>query len=244
MTAKQLSIEISLTSQGTRKSARLSGFAFVDSGFLTGHVFDLSGNWRVSEKVLLTALTFTGCPLAAREDQVGGNPWRLTNGSYSGTRDLTGRSFAVKSTIDAQGDEDGVAMELQVEVDGTLPSLSSIASPFQERIQQVELGLLAGQFDVIFLDERKCEHHLQATSAYHLDIQSSVASVWRNILIQSYVTSVGFHQIEQIDLFLDETRAAKDLERKCTVLSPEPVSPPGSIAGVNTGSGVQSCVIE
>lgn len=213
MAAKQLDLRISVC-HGTRNLiVPMQGYAYVDAGFLSGRLDD-DGRLTGAERTLLTALTFTGCPIAARTVKDASNPWRLTDGAYEGERRIIGPGFEVNSRIVATAAKGSVSMDLRVNIDGELPEIRSVARPFQEEIIQTGQGRLTGRFIVDFSTDKKDEISCEAVTDYSLDCIGSFSPVWRNITIDSACASEGMSQFEQIDLFGVREDAIWDLEAK------------------------------
>src|SRR5438105_15850314 len=127
MKAKTIHIDITFNDGSEERRATLSGFAYVDAGFLAGLIRPAGRSMlSLKDQVMLTAFTFTGCPIAARTSKIGLNPWLLTNGSYSATRRLVGELFQVNSSIVAKGTVDSVDMRLKVECLGILPDIVAV----------------------------------------------------------------------------------------------------------------------
>lgn len=216
MNSKKITIAIELNANGVLKRAALDGCAFIDAGFLMGTLHEKDERIDPREHILMTAFTFTGCPVAAREDTPGANPWRLTDGAYSARRVLVNEQFRSASTIVAQPEGNWIHMDLRINYTGDLPELTGIARPFQERIRQSRPGELVGEFRIPFrangnvLEARAITH-------YRLAIETDTRDAWRNITILPNVGDAKCVQIEQIDLFADAERATRDLLGKLTV---------------------------
>lgn len=217
MQAKSININISLRIAGQTKSAVLTGYAFIESGFLSGRIESIDNQMSKQEKVLLTAFTFTGCPIAARVENSELNPWLLTGGTYSSIRTLSGVGFEIVAKLNSVGGGDAINMDLNIECAGILPSISSIKYPFQENIRQIQQGKLEGRFNVIFNTNNHEELIAHATSSYELDINQNSVPVWRNITILNAGENDNFVQVEQIDLFGNKEIADKDLNEKSKV---------------------------
>ncbi|MEA2998492.1 MAG: hypothetical protein QOK17_325 [Sphingomonadales bacterium] len=212
MSVKIIQIGISLSTDSGTKEATLEGYAYLEAGFLKGTIPPGSG-LTTAERTLLTALTFTGCPIAARTTDPELNPWLKTGGAYAGTRVLCTRAFNLRSEIVSEPIGDRIKMSLRAEVVGALPALCGIARPFQEVIRFREAGRLSGDFSLIF---RTCEGDFsaRATTEYHLNGVTSAPDVWRNITIESSLPEDSLIQVEQIDLFGSHEAAVADLRAK------------------------------
>lgn len=220
---KRIQLEISLNANGVSKLARMDGYAFVDAGFLVGHIQSNSGQLSQAEKVLLTAFSFTGCPIAARTAQRALNPWLLTHGEYIGRRTLCSDAFEAESSIQARGTPAEIRMRLQVGYRGQLPPVRSIVGAFQEHICERKVGELSGEFDLVFQSEDGALVPARAKTTYELAIKNHVAPVWRNITILDSESDGVFTQVEQIDLFGDAEAALADLRAKRDVINNPPV---------------------
>jgi hypothetical protein len=216
MNTKQIDIDIKFYNNGTLKETSLKGFAFVESGFLSGQM-NTTDKLSNSEQVLVTAFSFTGCPIAARVEDSSLNPWLLTNGSYKSARMLHSPFLKVHSQLTSIGHHDKIKMELILKCEGNTDGLQSIKDPFQESIYQVSPGILEGKFNLIFLNEKEEEIPASATSKYELNVYDNVRPVWRNIVILNALNKDKFVQTEQIDLFGDKQIADQDLMEKTMV---------------------------
>ena len=216
MNSKKITIAIELNANGFLKRATLDGCAFIDAGFLMGTLRETGTRIDSSEHILMTAFTFTGCPVAAREDSPGANPWRLTHGEYSAQRELTSDCFRSASTIVAQSRASGIHMDLCISYIGDVTKLTGVARPFQERIRQSRPGELVGEFKIPFLASGELLEACAVTH-YHLAIGTDIPDAWRNITILPNVSHAKCVQIEQIDLFADPERASRDLSNKLAV---------------------------
>jgi len=216
MQTKQIKIDIAIHRNGKTKNTILNGFAFVESGFLSGKILP-SEEITEEEQILTTAFSFTGCPIVARVDNPELNPWLLTNGSYQNERTLNSSDFNIKAKLKSVGDGDIIYMTLGIDIEGEIANLHSIRKPFQESIYQVSKGNLAGNFQIVFNTKNGKELKADAISKYHLEIENDVQPVWRNIVILNSGGKEDFTQIEQIDLFGDKEIADKDLQSKSKV---------------------------
>lgn len=216
MKIKSIKIDISIQRNGVKKHTALEGYAFVESGFLSGKILSLE-DVTEEEKVLITAFSFTGCPIAARVDNPDLNPWLATNGSYRSERTLTSPQFKVFSKLTSVGEGDKIFMALDIEIDGQIDNLLSIKRPFQESIYQLKKGYLEGKFDISFNVANGGELKANASSKYRLEIEKDVLPVWRNIVIINSLGKNEFTQVEQIDLFGNKNIADKDLFDKSAV---------------------------
>jgi hypothetical protein len=215
MNTKSIAIEININQNGVQVEGLLNGYAYTDAGFLVG---DFSGEQVTSEQAtLLTAFTFTGCPIAARCDEMAKNPWVHTKGAYRGERTMHGDGFVARSSLSSVPHDNTINMALALEVTGTLPKIAKVVAPFQEVIEQIDIGHLRGSFDITFSDELGNLVKTTSTTDYFLDIDFEVAPAWRNITIVGSGGAGEFHQIEQIDLFFDKASAVQDLEAKLAV---------------------------
>jgi len=211
MSAKLIEIELNIMSSGQSRRGVLVGSAQIEAGFLSGSIIPEGVAWTHAEKVMATAFTFTGCPIAARTRQPELNPWLVTKGSYESVRTLETNEFRVISRIQARGTDERVSMTLNLDIDGAMPDVVSIAEPFQEYIRQIRTGQLEGEFAIKFLTSGGRMVQGVARSDYRLAVTSHVAPVWRNITILTAPSGQGLMQIEQIDLYGDRSEAAADL---------------------------------
>lgn len=216
MHPKRITIDATIRNNGTSKRAKLNGFAYVDAGFLVGDVA-AGSPFTASELTLLTAFSFTGCPIAARTATPEINPWRSTGGTYVGRRHLDLDGATAKSVLTSFGAEDVIDMTLEIDVTGMMPTLSGIAEPFQEHIRQHSSGNLDGHFEMDFVRDDGTLLHAVARTRYELPIETSSSDAWRNITILAYGDVRGFHQVEQIDLFGNELEANEDLRQKVEI---------------------------
>lgn len=223
---KRIDIDIRLRSSGSEKQARFCGFAYVESGFLAGNIESSGTALRREELILLTAFTLTGCPIAARRCGNAFNPWSLTNGAYIGHRMLTSQHFSAESFLEARATSEGVAMDLQVRYDGSLPRVTSIPRPFQEVITQKSRGILEGKFEAIFEDDECGLHKTTTTTKYELALGCDIQTAWRNITILASAEAGQLRQIEQIDLFASYEDAMLDVRQKGQTLDALPVKRP------------------
>jgi hypothetical protein len=216
MNTKSITIDIAIRRNGKTKNTVLNGFAFVESGFLSGKILP-SEEITDEEQILTTAFSFTGCPIAARVENPDLNPWLLTNGSYQNERTLHSPEFNVKAKLKSVGIGDKIHMTLDLDVDGEIENLVSIRKPFQESIYQVSKGNLEGKFQIEFNTKNGKGLKANAISKYHLAIEKDILPVWRNIVILNSGSKDNFTQTEQIDLFGDKEIADKDLQSKSKV---------------------------
>lgn len=216
MKAKTIDISISLRSDSQEKLARLTGYAYIEAGFLVGE-FPVGAPFTVAEQVLLTAFTFTGCPIAARTSDPGLNPWLETAGAYVGRRQLISDDFEAHSVISSAPSATGMEMSLNLAYAGKVPSLCEIYQPFQECIKESKLGVFEGRFQLSFFTAQQQIVRTTATTIYDLPITRHYDPVWRNITIINSLKTHGITQIEQIDLFGNEIDAKKDLSDKMSV---------------------------
>jgi len=216
MKAKTIDISVSLRSETQEKLARVTGYAYIDAGFLVGE-FPVDTPFTVAEQVLLTAFTFTGCPIAARTSQPELNPWLETSGVYIGRRQLISDDFEAHSVISSTASDTGIEMNLDLAYAGKVRSLREIYQPFQESIKESKTGIFEGRFQLSF---RTAQQHIvraSATTIYDLPIARHYDSVWRNITIINSLKACGLTQVEQIDLFGNEIDATRDLSEKMSV---------------------------
>lgn len=225
MQTKQIKIDISIRRNGQTKSTILNGFAFVESGFLSGKILP-SEEITEEEQLLTTAFSFTGCPIAARVENPELNPWLLTNGSYKNERTLNSPEFSVKSKLHSVGSGDNIDMTLELDIEGEIENLHSIKKPFQESIYQTSKGNLEGKFSIAFNTKQGEELEANAVSKYKLEIEKDVLPVWRNIVILNSGGKDNFTQIEQIDLFGNKEIADKDLQSKSKVAEVKSLNKP------------------
>lgn len=218
MTAQPIQIAIELVESGIRKTAQLKGYAFVEAGFLAGRIRATTGTLSRADQLVLSAFTFTGCPIAAREDVGADNPWKRTGGAYTGSRHLSSGKLEVQSRISAYKHAGGISMSLEVQSSGLLPDLVGVAHSFQEELREIRLGHIRGHFSIPFITATGEVVTWEAISEYHLAINGHTRPAWRNITIMAQPCDASFLQIEQIDLFGDSQRAADDLIDKNTVL--------------------------
>jgi len=218
MNTKSLDIRISVSNELGTKRTSLAGFAFLDSGFLSGKLLHTDGLSK-EEEVLITAFSFTGCPIAARTSRADLNPWVSTNGSYRSERVLTSDLFQVRSALVSKGMGHHIEMDLQLQISGQVTGLAPIIRPFQEHIIQAGIGLLNGKFSLSF-GHASGPVEAIAETHYKLDIQHEVAPVWRNITILTSADERCLNQVEQIDLYGDQDEAQEDLVRKVAVAVP------------------------
>ena len=216
MTTKRIRIQAALSGAGAQKTALIEGSAYLESGFLTGLIQSADNTMSRSEQALMTAFTFTGCPIAAHTEVSDINPWVWTGGAYIGRRVLTGDGFSARSELRSRLAEDGIIMDLMLEVDGEVPAIIGVARPFQERIEQQRPGILRGDFDIVFLTDQG-ELSCKAQTEYLLDTSRSVPTVYRNITILTADENGGLRQIEQIDLFDRQDYADDDLKGRIIV---------------------------
>ena len=146
---KKIKIDITINRNGKIKNTILNGFAFIESGFLSGKILPTE-EITEEEQLLTTAFSFTGCPIAARVDNPELNPWLLTNGSYKNERILSSSEFLVKSKLHSVGNGDKIQMVLELNIEGEIGNLHSIKKPFQESIYQTSKGNLEGKFRITF----------------------------------------------------------------------------------------------
>lgn len=217
MQTKHITIDITLNRNGKTKATILKGFAFVESGFLSGKILPVKEITQ-EEQLLTTAFSFTGCPIAARVENPELNPWLLTNGSYENTRTLDSSDFGVIAKLKSVADGDRIHMTLKMDIEGEIENLLSISKPFQESIYQVSRGNLEGVFNIDFHTKIGTEVKAQAKSKYRLEIDKDVQPVWRNIVILNTGSKDDFNQIEQIDLFGNKETADIDLQLKTKVV--------------------------
>jgi len=210
MNIKQISIDLELRNGQNSKNGKLNGFAYVESGFLSGKIVP-NCEFSLSEQVIITAFSFTGCPISARTEQPELNPWRLTNGAYNSIRKLNSTQFIVNSELSSSSFNDSIHMKLNLDIRGILPDLTAITKPFQERIKQKEIGKLIGHFHLNFCTQEGEEIEASAISEYNLNINQNVSTIWRNILILNSGSENNFIQTEQIDLFGEKLKADADL---------------------------------
>lgn len=212
MSVKRIRIDISLETGAGLKEAALSGYAYLEAGFLKGSIPCGTG-LDDAERTMLTGLTFTGCPIAARCDEPALNPWLQTRGAYKGFRTLQGNSFLVRSEIVSRTRDDMIEMKLRAKIEGDLPPLREVARPFQEAIRYSAPGVLVGAFALEFASDGGAVT-AEATTRYHLNGISSAPDVWRNITIESSLPEGALIQVEQIDLFGSYEAAKADLDAK------------------------------
>lgn len=217
MSTKHIQIDVKLD-HGCRPavSCDVDGYAYLDAGFLYGAICGSSGLSR-AESTLVAAFDFTGCPLAAREERFGINPWRRTGGAYRGSRVLQASDFRVTSSIQSSVRENTIRMALQLYVSGPLPRLIGFAEPFQEKLWGCGPGLIQGEFAFRFVTENGQPVPCAASTEYELSTNDNFGKSWRNITIQTYHNSTRFEQVEQIDLFESPDRANDDLALKVAV---------------------------
>ena len=217
MSTKRIEIAVNLVCGSVAKKAHVSGYAYLESGFLQGLIIpEKATQISRAEQVLLTAFTFTGCPIAAHTEERDINPWVWTRGAYAGSRVLRGNGFTAESQLTSTLEAGIISMELALEIKGNLPDLVSIARPFQEEITELSLGILNGKFDIVFLTENG-PIHCNAETRYDLDISRSAPTVFRNITILTANGDGGLAQVEQIDLFGNKTGADIDLAARLAV---------------------------
>lgn len=214
MSSRSIFIDISIRSSNELKKCQLTGYAYLDSGFLAGRINPIEGNINNEEYLLLSGFTFTGCPIAARTIEAGINPWVWTNGSYHANRIMTTKQFQVCSQIEAVGTDEKINMLLSVDISGELPKFISVGRTFQERIEQKIRNTLSGTFSIDFIDSNGNTFSALSLTDYHLEANRDVDPVWRNITIIDSATINSILQIEQIDLFSSEKAANDDLEEK------------------------------
>lgn len=215
MHSRNLNIQLTLENEGVTKKAIMSGIAFLKSGFITGKINREHTNLTPEECVLISAFSFTGCPIAANTETPGLNPWEVTGGAYKSTRSLDSDEFQVSSTLESTADNINIDMELNMKISGKLPKLSGIQKPFQESISESKVGHFRGEFEVLFASETGDDVNAKATSNYTLGIEASFPPVWRNITIVDTFGVSDFTQVEQIDLFGSSEQAKIDLLDKC-----------------------------
>jgi hypothetical protein len=213
MAAKELHLNIKVWDGGSPIFATMKGFTYIEAGFLFGHLID-GGLLSESQRVLTTAFTFTGCPIAARADREEWNPWHDTRGAYTGRRMLHGPGFNVHSTLKAVPRANGIEAELELEIHGEMPQVIGVAKPFQEIIVQTARGQLAGDFSLQFVTAGGKVIDSSASTIYDLQIARDVIPVWRNITILAECHAGTLTQVEQIDLFISQDEAAADLADK------------------------------
>jgi hypothetical protein len=218
MKSKKITINISLLRNNQEKKVEFQGYGFVDSGYLSGGFLDKLSNWFSSEKALISAFTFTGCPIIARSHEVNLNPWVSTGGEYDSIRTLVGENFEVISKLSSRSIGDEITMSLDLEVIGVLPEICKVSESFQESISQIEIGKLRGEFSIVYEDVYGKRIPTTSKTEYVLPINFDVDDVWRNITIEIYNDSNTFRQIEQIDLFSNFTKAQVDLVEKNQVM--------------------------
>lgn len=216
MKAKTIGISISLKSDTLEKVARVTGYAYTEAGFLVGE-FPACAPFTRAEQVLLTAFTFTGCPIAARTTDPTLNPWLQTGGAYAGKRHLISDDFEAHSIISSTASAAGVDMSLDLAYAGKVPDLEEIYQPFQECIQERSIGIFDGRFELSFLTNDNRIVPAVATTNYKLTVGQHYDSVWRNITIVNSFNGDALTQVEQIDLFGDSIDAQKDLSDKMLV---------------------------
>lgn len=212
MTVKQIHIDIWLASGAGTKEAALNGYAYLEAGFLKGTILEGSG-LTPAERTLLTALTFTGCPIAARAADAALNPWLKTEGAYAATRIVQAETFDLKSDIISHPVGDSIAMTLRAQVAGELPNLCSVAEPFQEAIRCQAPETLVGEFALRFRTPDASVAAVASTT-YRLHGVEWAPQVWRNITIESSLPGGALVQVEQIDLFGSREEARYDLQAK------------------------------
>jgi len=219
MKTKTIDIQLRLISANERRQANLRGFAYLDSGLLAGDIENTQHPLSPRQLVLVTAFTFTGCPIAARTPVPQINPWVKTNGEYVGLRSLRVGGLMAKSKISSRALADSIQMELEIDLKGEIPDLVSIGQPFQEHIRQREQGVFEGTFEICFLQRSGEAVPARAVSEYRLSVSEDFPPVWRNITIVNSQGVDRFSQLEQIDMFANHPDAKKDLSEKCRVFS-------------------------
>jgi hypothetical protein len=216
MSTKRIEIATTLNIGGAVKSGLFKGFAYFESGFLSGG-FESSSGFSHAEGTLLSAFTLTGCPIAARRLSSQGNPWESTGGEYHGERYLEGQGFTAKSALEAKRLDDKIQMTLIVKVEGILPALQSIPTPFQEIIVQKRPGNLKGNFNLEFAVENGTRIKANVDTEYTLPTTKSYVDSWRNITIRGVSNAEGFYQIEQIDMYDNQIQANNALKSQIVV---------------------------
>lgn len=212
---KKINIAIELTRDDrTTKRSKFTGYAYVEAGFLTGS-FIGRDSLETYERVLLTAFTFTGCPLAARTQNPNLNPWMLTGGEYSARRRLESSAFVSTSTIESRTEKDQIRMRLSVDICGRIDQIRDVRRPFQETIFEREIGIFEGEFELDFATDTGGKIlRSRAVTEYKLDVDRHFERMWRNITIVNSGGTQKFRQVEQIDLFGDSQIASRDLLSK------------------------------
>lgn len=209
---KHINIIATITNRKTVSHLNVNGYAYLNSGFLSGVI--KSGT--LSERLLLSAFTFTGCPIAAnvRTRTLNINPWVWTKGSYSSNRRLVGKKFSASSNLTSIATKNSIDVIINISVTGELPELIGVAKPFQESIEQKEAGALYGKFPITFKDKGGAEVVCEAETLYTLKTKRKSAKkfVFRNItILTSDAVGGGLQQVEQIDLFDNPDKANADL---------------------------------
>lgn len=215
MSALGITINIKLSSGSNNAEGEFNGIAYLESGFLRGGL--QSDSFAEHERTLLSALTLTGCPIAARSESSSINPWRETAGAYTSTRSISTDEFELTSHLHSEADGASINMTLEAQYDGTIPQLVAFARPFQEEIRQSDLGQFIGFFEPVFVDRQGHQFKATARTSYSLNCSKKYPTVWRNISIFDDHHGSKTTQTEQIDLFARKSDANKDLERKTMI---------------------------